>query len=97
MKAIRFIRVRRNEQAFLAKLPDLSGSAVKVYIAIARSTAYRHREELPLSIRHLCLKTGLQWPTVQRAVEDLEDAGLIDKTAHENIRENVRSYSTYSC
>lgn len=96
MKVIRFVRVSKDEQAFLTKLPDLSGSAVKVYIAIARTTAYRHREELPLSIRHLCNKTGLQWPTVQRAVEELQEARLIDKTYQENSKEKMRTYSSYT-
>ena len=97
MNGNRYFRVSRDEQTFLRKLPELSGSSVKVYVAVARAAGDRYRDELVMSVRYICTKTGLQWPTVQRALQELQKARLIDQTPVRKVEEEVRqSYSSYS-
>jgi hypothetical protein len=77
----------------IEKLPDLSGAAAKVYMALT-SHANRQGHAWPSNAR-LAQLTGLNKGNVSRAKGELIDAGLIEVSDPGGGRANVATYSIF--
>ena len=62
---------------FIARMPELSGAAVKIFVAVSRQTIGYHKDCEIMSQGELMQATGLSLNSVKSAVKELEDQELI--------------------